>query len=89
MRRLGLIVLDLPALFLRAFVVNWSAEKEIYERCYELVVPRLVPGGLLVADNVINHEATLRPMLDRALSDHRVDALVVPIGKGELVCQKR
>jgi caffeoyl-CoA O-methyltransferase len=66
-----------------------DAEKEVYCECYEAMVPRMTPGGLLVADNAINHEATLRPMLDRALSDPRVDALIVPIGKGELVCRKR
>ena len=65
-----------------------DADKEIYADCYEAVVPNLVPGGLLVADNAINHRETLQPVLDRALSDHRVDALVVPIGKGELVCRK-
>jgi predicted O-methyltransferase YrrM len=65
-----------------------DAEKEDYGECYEAVVPGLVPGGLLVADNAINHEPVLRPMLDRALADPRVDALVVPIGKGELVCRK-
>jgi predicted O-methyltransferase YrrM len=66
-----------------------DAEKEIYGRCYEAVVPNLVRGGLLVADNAINHEATLRPMLDRALNDDRVDGLIVPICKGELVCRKK
>lgn len=65
-----------------------DAEKEIYGDCYDLVVPHLVRGGLLVADNAINHRETLQPMLDRALSDERVDALIVPIGKGELVCRK-
>jgi caffeoyl-CoA O-methyltransferase len=65
-----------------------DAEKEIYAACYEAVIPNMVSGGILVADNAINHEATLRPMLDRALADDRVDALIVPIGKGELVCRK-
>jgi len=65
-----------------------DAEKEVYGDCYELVVPRLVKGGLLVADNAINHREALAPMLERALSDERVDALIVPIGKGELVCRK-
>lgn len=65
-----------------------DAEKEVYGDCYELVVPRLVKGGLLVADNTINHRETLQPMLDRAFQDERVDALIVPIGKGELVCRK-
>jgi len=52
-----------------------DAEKEVYADCYELVVPRLVKGGLLVADNAINHREALQPMLERALSDARVDAL--------------
>lgn len=66
-----------------------DAEKEVYARCYDAVVPRMVSGGILVADNAINHKATLQPMLDRALRDERVDALIVPIGKGELVCRIR
>ncbi|HEX9058405.1 MAG TPA: O-methyltransferase [Ktedonobacterales bacterium] len=66
-----------------------DAEKEVYGACYDAVVPRLVPGGILIADNAINHRETLRPMLEAALADARVDALIVPIGKGELVCRKR
>lgn len=66
-----------------------DAEKEVYGECYNLVVPRLVPGGLLVADNAISHRETLAPVIDRALEDERVDALVVPIHNGELVCRKR
>ena len=65
-----------------------DAEKEVYLDCYELVVPNLVCGGLLLADNAINHAATLQPMLDRALSDPRVDALIVPVGKGVLLARK-
>jgi caffeoyl-CoA O-methyltransferase len=66
-----------------------DAEKEIYADCYELVVPRLAPGGLLVADNAVSHAQDMQPALDRALSDERVDALIVPVGKGELICRKR
>ena len=65
-----------------------DAEKDVYEQCYEAVVSKLVPGGLLVADNVISHESELRPMIERAIGDARVDAVVVPIGKGELVCRR-
>lgn len=65
-----------------------DAEKEVYGDCYEMVVPNLIPGGLLIADNAINHRETLQPLLDRALEDERVDALIVPIGKGELLCRK-
>jgi predicted O-methyltransferase YrrM len=65
-----------------------DAEKEIYSECYDLIVPKLVSGGILVADNAINHYDTLKPFIEKALCDPRVDALVVPIGKGELVCRK-
>ena len=65
-----------------------DAEKEVYLDCYEAVVPSLVPGGLLLADNAINHQQALGPILDRAQNDVRVDALIVPIGKGILVCRK-
>lgn len=65
-----------------------DTEKEIYEDCYRVIVPNLVSGGLLVADNAISHQAELQPVIDRALKDHRLDAMVVPIGKGLLVNRK-
>jgi caffeoyl-CoA O-methyltransferase len=65
-----------------------DAEKEIYPECYELVVARMVPGAILVADNAISHATQLRSMLDRVMDDPRVDAVIVPIGSGELVCRR-
>ncbi len=66
-----------------------DAEKEVYEACYEAIVPKLVPGGILIADNAVSHVEDLSKMIDRALADSRVDAMIVPIGTGELVCRKR
>ncbi len=65
-----------------------DAEKDAYQECYDLVVPRMVGGGLLVADNVISHEDVLKDMVDRAIADERIDALVVPIGSGLLLGRK-
>jgi caffeoyl-CoA O-methyltransferase len=65
-----------------------DAEKEVYLDVYEKIVPILVPGGVLAADNAINHAGPLADFLARAENDLRVDALVVPIGKGILVCRK-
>lgn len=65
-----------------------DAEKEDYLDCYEKVVPNMVSGGILVADNVISHKDILEPMIERASEDERVDALIVPIGRGELVCRR-
>ncbi|HEX4264061.1 MAG TPA: O-methyltransferase [Verrucomicrobiae bacterium] len=65
-----------------------DADKETYPPCYEAMVPNLVRGGILAADNATSHESALHPMLQRALTDTRVDAVIVPIGRGELVCRK-
>ena len=65
-----------------------DAEKEIYEAAYDFVMERLVSGGILLADNAINHAATLQPMLDKALADSRADAMIVPVGKGVLLARK-
>jgi predicted O-methyltransferase YrrM len=66
-----------------------DAEKDVYLDCYEKIVPKMVSGGILVADNARSHKVVLEPMLDRALSDARVGAMIVPIGSGELLCRKR
>lgn len=65
-----------------------DAEKEHYADCYDLIIPKLVPGGILVADNVISHADDLRSFVDKAEADPRVDNVVVSIGKGELLCRK-
>lgn len=65
-----------------------DAEKEVYGDCYDIVTPRLVSGGLLAADNAMNHRETLQPFIERAHEDARVAALVVPIDNGVLLCRK-
>ncbi len=64
-----------------------DAEKDVYRDCYDLIVPNMVSGGLLAADNVLSHADQLQSLVDGALADRRVDAVVVPIGKGVLLCQ--
>ena len=44
-----------------------DAGKEAHAQCCAVVVPNMVYGGALVADNAVNHGAALRPMLSRAL----------------------
>ena len=61
-----------------------DAEKEDYLYFLGLIAPVLSPGGVLIADNLTSHEADLRDFRDAALSDPRLSAVVVPIGRGEL-----
>jgi predicted O-methyltransferase YrrM len=62
-----------------------DAEKEDYPAFYDLAVPLLREGGVLVADNILSHEEELRAFTAQALSDPRMSAVVVPIGRGELL----
>src|SRR5579863_7393322 len=66
-----------------------DAEKDVYEACYDAVVPKMVPGAILIADNATSHRDDLQSMLDRVLADDRVDAMVATVGKGELICRRR
>jgi len=65
-----------------------DAEKEVYAGVYDALIPNMVSGGLLLADNVISHQEALQPFVEHALADERVDAVVVPIGKGILLARK-
>jgi predicted O-methyltransferase YrrM len=64
-------------------------EKEMYLEVYKEVVPRLVNGGMLVADNVISHKDDLTEFLEQARGDENVEVVVLPVGKGLLICTKR
>lgn len=66
-----------------------DCEKEMYEPCWEILSDKFVKGGILAADNAINHYDTIKPMIEKAMNDNRFDSLVVPIGKGELICRKK
>lgn len=66
-----------------------DTDKEIYLSCYEIVVPNLVSGGWIIADNALNHADQLKDFIERALQDPRLDAMIVTQGKGLLVGRKR
>ncbi len=65
-----------------------DAEKEDYIRFFDFIVPLLPVGGLLVADNLTSHAEDLAAFRQRAESDPRLSAIVVPIGRGELLAAK-
>jgi len=65
-----------------------DAEKEDYVAFFELIAPLLPAGGVLVADNLLSHAGDLAPFRERVLGDARFSALVVPVGRGELLAVK-
>lgn len=59
-------------------------------RAYDILVPKLLPGGWLVMDNVVSHrhQPEVQAFLKRARSDKRVDATLLRSGKGQLLCRR-
>lgn len=67
-----------------------DAAKADYHRFYELLLPRLRRGGLLVAHNVFSRAEEVRPFLERIEQDERVISSVVKIGDdGFALCVRR
>jgi predicted O-methyltransferase YrrM len=64
-------------------------DKRQYQACYERVLTKMADGALLAADNVVSHGEALAGFVEHVLHDRRVDAVVVPIGKGVLVARKK
>jgi caffeoyl-CoA O-methyltransferase len=70
-----------------AFCFSDIEPPENNAKIYELVVPRLVPGGWLVVDNVTSPRIQTE-LLNRAEKDPRVDSVLLPFPKGDLICRK-
>ncbi len=66
-----------------------DGERDVVEACFDAVVPKMVSGGIVIVDNTTNHRDELQTMVDRALADMRVDAMVATVARGELICRKR
>ncbi|HEX9444880.1 MAG TPA: class I SAM-dependent methyltransferase [Candidatus Binatia bacterium] len=71
-----------------AFCFSDIEPPENNAKIYEKIVPRLVPGGWLVVDNVTSPRVQTE-LLNRAQTDPRVDCVLLPFPKGDLVCRKR
>jgi predicted O-methyltransferase YrrM len=69
-------------------LVFLDADRPSYLAYLELVVPKLRPGGLLVADNVTSHASELQDYLRRVKSHPQLFAVTVPIGNGEEIALK-
>lgn len=70
-----------------AFCFSDLQPPELNGRAYEMIVPRLVPAGWLVIDNVTSPRIQAA-LLDRAEHDPRVDSVLLPFPKGDLICRK-
>ena len=66
-----------------------DCEKEMYGELYPGIVSRLIPGGILVSDNVISHKKDLAAFVEKARKDKSVDSAVLPVGLGLLICVKK
>jgi predicted O-methyltransferase YrrM len=69
-------------------LVFLDADRTSYRTYLELAVPRLVPGGLLVADNVVSHRSELEDFLARVKGHPELLSVTVPVGKGEEIAFK-
>ena len=70
-----------------AFCFSDIEPPELNATVYEKVIPRLVPGGWLIIDNV-TFPRIQTDLLNRAQTDTRVDCVLLPFPKGDLVCRK-
>ena len=56
--------------------------KADYVTYFELLIPKMLPNGLIVADNVISHAEELESYLSRVKSHPLYESITVPIGQG-------
>lgn len=70
-------------------VVFLDADRASYAAYLELALPKLRPGGLLVADNVVSHAGELEGYLGIVKSHPALFSVTVPVGNGEEISYKR
>jgi predicted O-methyltransferase YrrM len=63
-------------------VIFLDAEKEDYERLFELSRDKLEPGALVVADNVLSHQETLGAYSQARQADPTVESFTLPLDRG-------
>lgn len=92
----------IPGLDLQFDLVFIDADKENYERYYELVIEKVKPGGLIIADNVLWSGKVLNDLSNadkdtRALQafnnlvqqDERVENILLPVRDGLMLMRKK
>ncbi len=79
------LIADLPGPFDFVFI---DAEKTDYIAYLDNVLPKVVEGGLIVADNIISHTEELAAYVRHAQAHPSLVGVSVPIGRGEEVSLK-
>ena len=59
-----------------------DTDKSYYETFFDIVYPRLVKGGLVVADNVVSHQEALEDYISYVENHPNLESVMVPIGRG-------
>jgi predicted O-methyltransferase YrrM len=59
-----------------------DAEKEQYEPLFELARPKLEPGAVVIADNVLSHEDVLGAYSRARQADPTLESVTVPLDRG-------
>jgi predicted O-methyltransferase YrrM len=63
-------------------VVFIDAEKDQYEPLFDLARPKVEPGALFVADNVLSHAETLSAYSQARQADATLESVTVPLDRG-------
>lgn len=79
-----------------------DADKENYSLYFDLIIDRIKPGGLIVADNVLwsgkvlensgekdRETMALRAFNEKVAADSRVESLLLPVRDGLMLLRKR
>jgi caffeoyl-CoA O-methyltransferase len=78
-----------------------DADKTGYVRYWDLIVPMIKPGGVILVDNTLSHGRVvdlaeqgdnvvgIRQFNGHALADERVELVLLPIGDGLTLARKR
>jgi len=73
---------NLPAIDDVFDIVFIDAEKDDYERLFELARGKVEPGGLFVADNVLSHADPLAEYSRARQNDPKLESVTVPLDRG-------
>ena len=63
-------------------VVFLGAANKLYEELFQLARPKLEPGALVIADDVVLHSDTLRAYSEARQADPTLSSLTVPLDRG-------